>query len=115
MCGPADPVAGGETVFMNATAPESSELSECARGHVAYKPKRGDALMFYNVEPSYTAQDMKTMHRSCPVLDGVKWNAVKWIHSEPFRREHHPRSGLLVGACHATPRERRGGAWVRPG
>ena len=27
------------------------------------------------------------MHAGCPVLDGVKWTATKWIHAAPFRPE----------------------------
>ena len=27
------------------------------------------------------------MHTGCPVVKGVKWTAIKWIHSKPFRPE----------------------------
>ena len=34
------------------------------------------------------------MHTGCPVVSGVKWNAVKWIHGKVFRgrqaRAHMP-------------------------
>ncbi len=32
---------------------EQGEFSECAKGHVAYKPKVGDALLFYDLMPDY--------------------------------------------------------------
>jgi prolyl 4-hydroxylase len=77
------------------------DVSECARGHVAYKPKVGDALMFYDVMPDYVPQDPYSEHQSCPVVDGVKWNAVKWIHGAPFRREC-VRACVRAAACRAA-------------
>ena len=62
-------------------------MSKCARGHVAYKPKRGDALLFFDMKPDYISTDESSMHTGCPVVEGVKWNAVKWLHGVPFRRE----------------------------
>lgn len=29
--------------------------------------------------------DEHSMHTGCPVVEGVKWNAVKWLHGKPFR------------------------------
>ncbi len=46
-------------------------FSECAKGHVAYKPKRGDALMFFDLTVDYKAIDQASMHTGCawgPVL-----------------------------------------------
>ncbi len=62
-------------------------FSDCAKGHVAYKPKMGDALMFYDLMPDYRIADGYSTHTGCPVVKGVKWNAVKWIHGKPFRGE----------------------------
>ncbi len=59
-------------------------FSDCAKGHVAYKPKMGDALMFYDMKPDYKMADEMSEHTGCPVVQGVKWNAVKWIHGKPF-------------------------------
>ncbi len=89
------PEEGGETAFPSSNGwlhPEMGEksqgsFSECAKGHVAYKPKAGDALMFYDLTVDYRSQDSLSMHTGCPVIKGVKWNAVKWIHGKPFRRE----------------------------
>jgi hypothetical protein len=68
---------------------ERANLSACARGHVAYRPRRGDALMFFDMKPDYKATDEHSMHTGCPVVEGVKWNAVKWIHGTPYRGTRH--------------------------
>mmetsp|Transcript_26898 Transcript_26898/g.58722 ORF Transcript_26898/g.58722 Transcript_26898/m.58722 type:complete len:357 (-) Transcript_26898:792-1862(-) len=94
------PDEGGETAFPMSNGwlhPEMGEqtqgpFSACAKGHVAYKPRRGDALMFYDTMPDYRMTDQNSMHTGCPVVKGVKWNAVKWIHGKPFREEEFRRS-----------------------
>ncbi|GMH41967.1 hypothetical protein BSKO_09886 [Bryopsis sp. KO-2023] len=85
---------GGETAF-----PEGSEWtnpvlgerygpwSECAEGHVAAKPKKGDALLFFSLFPDGTTGDPASTHTGCPILEGVKWTATKWVHVGPFRPE----------------------------
>ena len=58
---PTAPDEGGETAFPMSNGwlhPHMGEaaqgpFSECAKGHVAYKPKSGDALMFYDRDPTY--------------------------------------------------------------
>ncbi|GFH26357.1 Fe2OG dioxygenase domain-containing protein, partial [Haematococcus lacustris] len=92
------PEEGGETAFPHSNGwlhPEMGEptqgpFSECAKGHVAYKPKRGDALMFFDLKPDYQTPDDDSMHTGCPVVRGVKWNAVKWIHGKPFNGRSTP-------------------------
>ncbi|GIL49191.1 hypothetical protein Vafri_5341 [Volvox africanus] len=94
------PDAGGETAFTDsvwghpelARQADQANLSSCARGHVAYKPKCGDALMFFDLMPDYTTTDGHSMHTGCPVVEGVKWNAVKWIHGTPFRLDEYQRA-----------------------
>jgi prolyl 4-hydroxylase len=56
---------------------------------VAYKPKPGDALFFFDMKPDYRTTDGFSTHTGCPVIDGVKWNAVKWIHGKPFREDEY--------------------------
>eukprot|EP00798_Chlamydomonas_sp_ICE-L_P021602 gene21602-28602_t len=70
-----EPEEGGETAFPKSDAwlhkemsTQQGNLSSCAQGHVAYKPK-----------------DSFSQHTGCPVVKGVKWNAVKWIHGAPYR------------------------------
>ncbi|KAJ9512849.1 hypothetical protein QJQ45_029174 [Haematococcus lacustris] len=103
------PEEGGETAFPHSNGwlhPEMGEptqgpFSECAKGHVAYKPKRGDALMFFDLKPDYQTPDDDSMHTGCPVVRGVKWNAVKWIHGKPFNEEAYNES--LVQRPKFTP------------
>jgi len=94
------PEAGGETAFPNSNGwlhPEMGEptqgpFSACAKDHVAYRPKAGDALMFYDLSPDYKTPDGMSTHTGCPVVTGVKWNAVKWIHGIPFRGDEYLKS-----------------------
>lgn len=62
-----------------------ANFSDCAKKHVAFAPKRGDALLFWSIGPDGTSEDMHASHTGCPVLAGVKWTATKWIHAKPFR------------------------------
>ncbi|XP_034926889.1 probable prolyl 4-hydroxylase 7 [Populus alba] len=76
---------GGETVF-----PASEEkLALYALALLAVKPNKGDALLFFSLHPDATP-DPASLHASCPVIEGEKWSATKWIHvrsfSEPVKR-----------------------------
>ncbi len=42
--------------------------------------------MFWSNRPDGTPDEL-AMHTGCPVIEGVKWVAIKWIHSKPFRPE----------------------------
>jgi len=86
-----DVAQGGETAFPESdawsTRPVNDEvLSKCAKGSVAVKPKRGDALLFFSLNSDQTMDDA-SLHAGCPVIEGVKWTATKWIHTAPFRPE----------------------------
>ncbi|KAI4304117.1 hypothetical protein MLD38_039672 [Melastoma candidum] len=81
---------GGETVFPSAEEPyrrkvsdDGNSLSECASKGVAVKPRRGDALLFFSLHPDATP-DESSLHAGCPVLEGEKWSATKWIHVDSF-------------------------------
>ncbi len=63
---------GGSVV---AAALKSSQFSQ------AFSSKR-----CYKVQLC-TSQDPYSMHTGCPVVRGVKWNAVAWLHGTPFRGE----------------------------
>ncbi|XP_054787497.1 probable prolyl 4-hydroxylase 4 [Prosopis cineraria] len=85
-----DVTEGGETVFPNAEDPprhrssESREdLSECAKKGIAVKPRKGDALLFFSLHPNATP-DTRSLHAGCPVIEGEKWSATKWIHVDSF-------------------------------
>ncbi|GAX75294.1 hypothetical protein CEUSTIGMA_g2739.t1 [Chlamydomonas eustigma] len=82
---------GGETAFpqgSNWRSPDLAEamgpFSDCANGHVAFKPKMGDAMLFYSINADGT-HDPHSMHTGCPVIKGVKWTATVWVHSMPYR------------------------------
>ncbi|XP_021905016.1 probable prolyl 4-hydroxylase 4 isoform X1 [Carica papaya] len=86
-----DVAKGGETVFPSAEqetshrkAPvENDDLSECAKKGIAVKPRRGDALLFFSLLPNATP-DTSSLHAGCPVIEGEKWSATKWIHVDSF-------------------------------
>lgn len=64
-----DPKEGGETVF-----PEVD---------ITIKPKKGNALLFHNLEPG-GAVDLLSYHGGSPVKAGEKWIATKWIRQEAY-------------------------------
>lgn len=84
-------VAGGETVFPLAEEFDDTKdptLSECARKGIAVKPRKGDALLFFNLSPDGTT-DSLSLHGGCPVIKGEKWSATKWIRVASFDKVHH--------------------------
>ncbi|KAJ4962034.1 hypothetical protein NE237_021944 [Protea cynaroides] len=90
---------GGETVFPNTESkivqPKDDSWSDCAKDGYAVKPKKGDALLFFNLHPDATT-DPSSLHGSCPVIEGEKWSATKWIHVRSFDRPKHSRSEKCV-------------------
>jgi prolyl 4-hydroxylase len=85
----ADIEEGGETAFPKTTEEDwadpaqkehAESFSDCAKGHVAFKPKKGDALLFYSLRPDGKTTDPKAMHTGCPLIKGIKWTATIWIH-----------------------------------
>lgn len=47
------------------------------------KPRRGDALLFFSLHTNATP-DTSSLHAGCPVIEGEKWSATKWIHVDSF-------------------------------
>ncbi|VFQ73566.1 unnamed protein product [Cuscuta campestris] len=94
---------GGETIFPNSelkdTQVKGDDWSECAINGYAVKPYKGDALLFFSLHPNATT-DPLSLHGSCPVLEGEKWSATKWIHVRSF---DSPASGCadLHENCYA--------------
>ena len=90
---------GGETVFPKgthvdgkgaSTALDAAEkelfgvdVSECARGKLHVKPRRGDALLFWSTSLEGWEDD-KSLHGGCPVTRGEKWTATKWMRAGPL-------------------------------
>lgn len=80
---------GGETVFPAAKGNVSSvpwwnELSECAKKGLSFKPKMGDALLFWSMRPDATL-DPSSLHGGCPVIRGNKWSSTKWLHVAEYK------------------------------
>ncbi|KAL8545877.1 hypothetical protein ACS0TY_005843 [Phlomoides rotata] len=78
---------GGETVFPEANDRQvkGDDWSDCAKQGKAVKPRKGDALLFFSLHPNATT-DPSSLHGSCPVIEGEKWAATKWIHMRSFDR-----------------------------
>ncbi|KAK9842984.1 hypothetical protein WJX74_005333 [Apatococcus lobatus] len=84
---------GGETAFPVGSswlhpslAGKFGPFSPCAEQHLAVKPRKGMALLFYSLKPTGES-DYSSMHTGCPVIEGIKWTATKWIHTGPFHEE----------------------------
>ncbi len=60
---------GGETSF--------------PRVNIAVKPKRGNAILWYNTMPDGTLDD-QSLHGGMPVLKGEKYVAVLWFREREF-------------------------------
>ncbi|PKA49364.1 prolyl 4-hydroxylase [Apostasia shenzhenica] len=90
---------GGETIFPNSeekfTQVKDDTWSDCAKNGYAVKPAKGDALLFFSLHPDATT-DSSSLHGSCPVVDGEKWSATKWIHVRSFERTETQNLG---GEC----------------
>ena len=54
-----------------------------------------------SLQPDYKRGDSFSTHTGCPVIKGVKWNAVKWIHGIPFRGEGEGTWAKTIGAVEA--------------
>lgn len=101
---------GGETAFPDSDRWVHRDLpgrmgpfSECTEGGVAFKPKLGDALLFWSIDPDGKTLDPASMHTGCPVIKGVKWTATKWIHSGAFRADEFEKE--LRAAAHEPLRD----------
>ncbi|KAH7437157.1 hypothetical protein KP509_05G059000 [Ceratopteris richardii] len=87
---------GGETVFPEAKRGRhfrvDNTLSECAKHGIAVKPRKGDALLFFSLTTE-ALPDPTSLHGGCPVIEGEKWSATKWIHVQSFDAPHVNLSG----------------------
>ncbi|CAL9002181.1 unnamed protein product [Prunus brigantina] len=73
---------GGETMFPyenGSNMDGNYDFRECVGLKV--KPRKGDGLLFYSLLPNGTI-DMLSIHGSCPVIEGEKWVATKWIRDQ---------------------------------
>ncbi|KAK7309170.1 hypothetical protein RJT34_05692 [Clitoria ternatea] len=73
---------GGETMFPfeNGLNMDGSYDYEGCIG-LRVKPRKGDGLLFHSLFPNGTI-DPTSLHGSCPVIEGEKWVATKWIRNQ---------------------------------
>ena len=94
---------GGETNFPSGVV--NLEYQESHRGQknfsscsgtssfpASFAPKKGDALLFFDMNVPFNWQDGSSLHQGCPVIKGIKWSSTIWMHQEAFRL-----SDILVG------------------
>ncbi|KAG1656801.1 hypothetical protein FOA52_011837 [Chlamydomonas sp. UWO 241] len=80
-------VEGGETSLplaapIDGVTQALQDPSECAaQGGLAVRPRKGDALLFWDLELDGRTGVVAALHASCPTTRGVKWTATKWLHS----------------------------------
>ncbi len=102
----ADTEEGGETTFPYAEGfdPEvlKGDFSSCAKGKLAVKPKKGSAILFWDMTPEAVV-DHYSLHEACPVIKGHKWSATKWMHVKPLgiAMKHDRKQGCkdLLNEC----------------
>ncbi|KAJ9525337.1 hypothetical protein QJQ45_003294 [Haematococcus lacustris] len=79
------PEEGGETVFkkegLHGDKKEITDWRNCDDGSFKYKPRQGDAVLFWGVTPDQTI-DPRSLHGGCPVVSGEKWATLEWIISK---------------------------------
>lgn len=88
---------GGETAmplgtFIDEGKQKLPSASECAKKGtgMAIAPKKGDALLFWDMHVDGKTVDRASLHASCPTLKGTKWTATKWIHNRPYGAGYDP-------------------------
>lgn len=71
------------TVVMYLNTPESGGETEFPYANLSIKPKKGDAVLFYNLTPTGEV-DPHSLHCGSPVIAGEKWIMTKWIREREF-------------------------------
>ncbi len=75
--------AGGHTVFPRFNgAPQPHDFDDCTKG-LLVKPEKGKVIVFYSLLPNGEG-DVLSLHGACPVKEGVKWAANKWVWNAPM-------------------------------
>ena len=78
---------GGETIFPRGGKTGYGmkgppEFDSCDRG-LKVKAEPGDGVLFYSQTTDFTLDPM-SLHGGCPVEEGEKWVATKWMHNSDF-------------------------------
>ncbi|GAX86213.1 hypothetical protein CEUSTIGMA_g13626.t1 [Chlamydomonas eustigma] len=83
-----DVAEGGETVFKKEGLDGGNRVitdwRNCDDGSYKYKPRLGDAVLFWGVYPDGEI-DPRSLHGGCPVKNGTKWVMTKWLRSKGGR------------------------------
>ena len=78
-----DVAEGGETIFpMEGGRAHPRSNAHCEDGLRVY-PRQGRVIMFYSLKAN-GAHDDASLHGACPVVDGTKWAANKWVWNSPI-------------------------------
>ncbi|KAG7368890.1 2(OG)-Fe(II) oxygenase superfamily protein [Nitzschia inconspicua] len=78
-----DVAEGGETTFPEMdNGPPVSNKESCHVG-LQVKPEKGKVIIFYSLKADGKF-DPRSVHGACPVREGVKWAANKWVWNEPW-------------------------------
>jgi prolyl 4-hydroxylase len=75
---------GGETVFPRMDkARDVTPIVACQQQGVGLRvqPEKGKVIIFYNLTPEGKT-DVYSVHGACPVQEGIKWAANKWVWNE---------------------------------
>lgn len=66
-----------------AVVSEDDDTVGCKETDFKYKPRQGDAVLFYSLNPDLSV-DPRAMHGACPVKGtSEKWVMTKWLHDKP--------------------------------
>jgi prolyl 4-hydroxylase len=83
-----DVAEGGSTVFPRAIGhnPDNHAAFGSCDPNVGLhvKPQRGKIILFYSMLPNGGMAD-ESLHGGCPVVNGTKWAANKWVWNKPVR------------------------------
>uniref|UniRef100_A0A7S3KVR6 Fe2OG dioxygenase domain-containing protein n=1 Tax=Amphora coffeiformis TaxID=265554 RepID=A0A7S3KVR6_9STRA len=72
---------GGETAFPRYENAVPMTMQDCEAG-IKVKPEKGRVIIFYSLLPN-GKPDPLSLHGACPVEEGVKWAANKWVWNVP--------------------------------
>lgn len=79
-----DVAKGGETVFPRFNgAPQPYDFKRCDVG-LKVKPEKGKVIIFYDLLPNGQMDEL-SLHGGCPVEEGIKWAANKWVWNSAMR------------------------------
>ncbi|KAF4353598.1 hypothetical protein F8388_017773 [Cannabis sativa] len=86
---------GGQIIFPKSKV-KGNIWSDCTKSSGSsdiMKPKKGNAILFFNIYPNSTT-DTSSSHARCPVLEGEMWFAIKFFQVKITAEEKLPSSEL---------------------